>query len=173
MAFSPLVFNGQSFLGGGVELTPGKFYLGAFYGRLNKAVSVDTTYDRHMEPRYARKGYGIKVGLNGEKAKVDMQYFYAEDDKTSVKRPADSLVDLSPQSNNVLALSWEFKFFKKLVFSADVAASLLNRDISYDNIERIGTTEIPSFVQKIAPIDYSSVLSWSGQTSLALNLDKF
>ena len=35
--------SGYRFLGGGVEVTPGKFRGAAFYGRLQKAVDYDST----------------------------------------------------------------------------------------------------------------------------------
>src|SRR3546814_13424720 len=54
ISFSPLLFDGQSFLGGGIELAPKGFYFGAFYGKLNKAISEDTTNMARLQPEYAR-----------------------------------------------------------------------------------------------------------------------
>ena len=39
VSFSPFTLAGHTFLGGGVELNPGKLRLGAVYGRFNKAIS--------------------------------------------------------------------------------------------------------------------------------------
>ena len=63
LSMSPLVFDGQSFLGAGIELRPGKLQISGFYGRLNKAISEDTTYDHRVEPRYSRMGYGARIGI--------------------------------------------------------------------------------------------------------------
>src|SRR5690606_41685729 len=46
ISFSPLVFDGQSFMGTGIELTPKNLYFGAFYGRLNKAISEENNSER-------------------------------------------------------------------------------------------------------------------------------
>ena len=41
MSFSPYSLNGHTFLGAGVELTPGKWNISAMYGRLLKAEEYD------------------------------------------------------------------------------------------------------------------------------------
>lgn len=173
ISFSPLVFDGTSFLGAGIELTPKDFYFGAFYGRLNKAISEDTTFGHTLQPQYARTGYGVKVGVGSSNENISIQYFHAKDDTGSIQRVHDSLTTLLPQENSVLGSSWHFMFFKKLTFTGDAAVSLLNRDLSYDNIDSIGYVKVPSIVRIFAPLNYSSVLSWSGQTLLSLVLNNF
>lgn len=171
ISFSPFVYDGQSFLGGGVELNPRSFYFAAFYGRLNKAISEDTTLDRHIEPQYARIGYGLKVGLKNEKRELTLQYFHARDDISSIERYNDSTSTLTPESNNVFGSSWRFKLFNILDFSGDAAVTLWNRDMNAGVLDSIGDNKIPA-ISKIldAPITYSSTLSWSGRAQLGLNL---
>lgn len=173
MSFSPLMFDGQSFLGAGMELLPQNFYFGAFYGRLNKAIDVDPRIERNLQPQYGRKGYGVKIGVGGENQNFSLQFFHAKDDESSIEQTPDSLTTLLPQENSVLGSSWKFTFFKKLSLTGDVAVSLLNRDVSYGALDSIGDVQIPSFVQKVIPINSSSVLSWSGQAQLALMLKNF
>lgn len=60
--FSPLTFEGQNFRGVGIELEPGLFRFGAFYGKLNKAVNEDTSQKNFRLPQYSRTGYGVKIG---------------------------------------------------------------------------------------------------------------
>lgn len=171
ISFSPFVFDGQSFLGAGIELSPKKFYLAAFYGRLNKAISEDTTFGRILPPQYARTGFGIKVGVGSNYQRVSLQFFHAKDDTGSIRRIHDSLTTLLPEENTVLGSSWNFTFFKRIVFSGDIAISLLNRDLSYDNLDSIANVKIPSVIKSVAPINYSSVVSFSGQAQLFLVLN--
>ncbi len=172
ISFSPFVFNGQSFLGAGIELNPRSFYFAAFYGRLNKAISEDTTIDRHIEPQYARRGYGVKIGLKNEKRELYLEYFHARDDTASIHRYNDSTSTLAPESNNILGGSWRIRLFNILNFSGDVAVSLWNRNMDYAVIDSIGDTKISDIANKLdADISYSSVLSWSGQAQLGLNLN--
>ena len=173
IAFSPLVFDGQSFLGGGIELSPKGFYFGAFYGRLNKAISEDTTYGHTLEPQYARTGFGLKIGVGGSRNNVSFQFFHAKDDSGSIHRINDSLSTVRPQENSVVGASWHFTFFRRLTFTGDAAASVLNRDQSYERIDSIGYWKIPAIAQKIMPINWSTVVSYSGQAQLSLMLNNF
>jgi len=173
ISFSPLVFDGTSFLGGGVELTPKGFYFGAFYGRLNKAVSEDTTFGHVQEPQYARTGYGIKLGVGSPKNNASIMLFHAKDDSGSIHRLYDSLTTILPQENSVVGTAFHFTFFRRLTFTGDLAASLLNRDQSYQRIDSIGYYKIPRLIQKLAPVNYSSVFSLAGQGQLVLLLDHY
>lgn len=170
ISYSPLVFDGQSFLGAGIELNPGKFYFSSFYGRLNKAVTEDTLFERNIPPQYARKGYGVKIGAGSSNENFSIQFFHAKDDTSSIKRIPDSLTTLLPVENSVLGGSWHFLFLKKLTFTGDFAASLYNRDLSYQEIDSIGYVKIPKIVQSLTSLNYSSVVSYSGQAQLMLVL---
>ena len=171
MEFSPFVFDGSTFLGAGLELTPGKFYLGGFWGRLNKAIAEDTTANMHTQPQYARKGFGLKIGMISEKLNFNFQYFNAKDDTASIHRYNDSLTNVLPQSNHVLGTTWKIVMFKKLTLTMNSAASLLNRNLTYERSKEV--LGIPSFFTKLFPITNSSQLSWSAEAQLALQLKNF
>ena len=104
--FSPLTFEGQSFRGAGIELTPGKFRFAAFTGRLNKAVNEDTTSGRLKMPQYSRKGQGIKIGFGNASNYFDLMYFTAKDDSTSTK-PLTEMSSVRPQENAVVGSSFK------------------------------------------------------------------
>lgn len=167
MSLSPLVFDGQTFLGAGLELHPGKFEFGAFYGRLNKAISEDTTYDHRIEPQYSRKGYGLKLGFGNDKNHFGLSYFHGKDDPGSIPLITDTLNSLLPQENSVLGTSLTLQFLKHFNLTADLALSLLNRDMHYANLDSIGHYEVPKFVRRFTPINESSVLSYSGRSRLS------
>lgn len=69
MNFSPYTLSGHVFKGIGVELRPeGKFSYSAMYGRLQRAVELDTLIDlsdtqQSAQPAFRRMGYGFKVKL--------------------------------------------------------------------------------------------------------------
>src|SRR6185437_12897947 len=165
--FSPLVFAGQSFLGGGVELSPKGFYFGAFYGLLNKAVQEDTSFAHPIEPQYARMGYGFKIGIGSPKNNFGFSFFHAKDDSGSIRRIPDSLTTILPQENTVVGSSWHFTFFHRLTWTGDLAAGLLNRDQSYQEIDSVGYFKIPMLMRKIMPINWSSVFSYAGQSQFS------
>jgi hypothetical protein len=126
---SPFTFSGQSFLGVGLELNPGIFRFAAFYGSLNKAISEDTTSGHLAMPQYGRIGYGVKLGVGTEANHLDLIYFHARDDSSSIHL-FNSNDTLRPQENTVLGLSMKFTFFKKLVWKTDLAASALTQDLA-------------------------------------------
>ncbi|GAB3361659.1 hypothetical protein GCM10027566_28630 [Arachidicoccus ginsenosidivorans] len=173
MELSPLIFGGQSFLGAGIELHPGKFSFTGFYGRLNKAISEDTTFDHRIEPQYSRVGYGFKFGFGKPEASINLSFFHASDKEKSIAEIMDTLNTLRPQENSVLGLGWAYTFFKKLSFNGDLALSLLNRDKTYGALDSIGHYEVPKFVRSFTPINESSVLSYSARTELSLQLTDF
>lgn len=172
ITLSPLIFDGQSFLGGGVELKPGIFRSSAFYGRLNKAITEDTTIDRRLQPQYKRVGYGANIGIEKKGQKIALTYFHAKDDKNSIQL-LDSANGLRPQENVALGFLWNFVFFKKLTFDGDIAASLLNRSLFYESLDNVEGVKIPGIVNMISPISYASVFGYSGRSKLSLRLSKF
>ena len=70
LSFSEFTLNGYTFLGAAVEARPGKFRLGAVYGKFNQ----NSTYDLAMAdsmPKMTRTGWAAKVGYGTENRFVD------------------------------------------------------------------------------------------------------
>ncbi len=85
MSFSPYTLSGHVFLGGGVELTPGKWKLSAMYGRLQKPVPfnpADSTGNYNVA--YKRMGYGVKGGYENNGNLLEVSVFSAKDDLRSL-----------------------------------------------------------------------------------------
>jgi len=135
MEFSEFSISDKVFLGGGIELTPGVFRFSAFYGNLNRKTKVDST-DRSFIPSFKRDGYGFKVGVGKAENFVDIHYFKASDDTTSLQYIPD-YARVAPEENLVLGLVTEQKIKKYYFLSLDIAASAYTRDIraSEVNIE--------------------------------------
>ncbi|GAA4323707.1 hypothetical protein GCM10023184_10640 [Flaviaesturariibacter amylovorans] len=168
MSLSPLVFEGQSFRGAGIELNPGKLRFAAFYGNLNKAVNEDTTSGRYRVPQFTRKAMGGKIGFGSERNYFDIIGFYAKDDSASARVLTKSN-QLRPQENLVGGISFKFTFFKRLSLSADLAGSLHNQDEAARKIHPDSfSNNTISTAARYLPLRYSSVLSYAGQAHLQL-----
>ena len=128
MNFSTYSLSGHTFLGGGVELTPGKWTVQAMYGRLNKAneaVQMDSV--NYTDPIYRRMGYGAKVGYRGEGYNVDVSVFSAKDDVESVDFvPQDS--EVTPEDNLVWSIAGSKQLMERVSLNFEYAQSHYNRD---------------------------------------------
>ncbi|MCB0651783.1 MAG: hypothetical protein KDC85_10945 [Saprospiraceae bacterium] len=126
MTFSPYTLAGHTFLGTGIEITPGKFRFSAMYGKLRNAAEVDTTYS-YVQPSFKRLGYGFKIGVGNEEQYVDLILFKAKDDAQSLVESQESI---TPAENLVLGVSAQFSLFKRVFVHYDVAGSIFTRDMN-------------------------------------------
>lgn len=128
--FSPYTLAGRTFLGAGVELNPGKFRFGAVYGRFQNAVEEleDTLLNKQPRIVYERRGYAVKLGYGKAENFIDLLFFKAKDDTTSVsiQNPPAAV---SPQENLVLGISTKQQLGKKWSFDLDFAASAFTRNL--------------------------------------------
>ena len=128
MNFSSYTLAGHTFLGAGVELDPGKWRVGAMYGRLNKAVAYDTTDQANGIPTYERYGYGMKVGYGSATNYIDVIVFKAEDDATSITAPPEEL-NVLPGENLVFGINVAKRLLKRISFTGEWASSAYTRDV--------------------------------------------
>ncbi|MDP4151326.1 MAG: hypothetical protein Q8927_19010 [Bacteroidota bacterium] len=171
--FSPLTFAGQSFKGAGIELTPGIFRFAAFYGSLNKAISEDTTSGRLAMPQYGRIGYGARIGVGTEANHIDLIYFHAKDDSGSVRLINDTVI-LRPQENTVIGTSFKLTLIKRIVWTADLAASALTQDLAAQKVVKDTLTKsIDKLFSSLIDYRNSTRVSLSGQSQLTLLLRSF
>lgn len=85
MSFSPYTLSGHVFLGGGVELTPGKWRLAAMAGRLQKPVPFNPADSSgNYNAAFRRMGYGLKAGYENGGNAVDVSVFSAKDQPGSI-----------------------------------------------------------------------------------------
>lgn len=126
--YSEFTLNGVSFLGGGIELTPGKFRFSAMGGRLKKAIEQPANRFEHRQ--YKRMGYGFKLGY-GNNSSIDLSFFHAADDVSSISLP-DSLAAIEPpQASTSLNLSGKLATQnKRWIYDFDLGASVFTRDLN-------------------------------------------
>jgi hypothetical protein len=128
MTFSPYTLAGHVFLGGGVELTPGKWKIAAMYGRLRKAVPFDPLDSlQHNDASFRRMGYGLKVGYESDGDVISTNIFTAKDDVNSIPFVLQES-QLSPHQNVAMGLHLRKKFLKRFFIEAEYAVSALNKD---------------------------------------------
>jgi hypothetical protein len=161
IVFSPFTLGGQRMLGGGIELTPGKWQIGFFYGMIRNAIKPDSTNQVTpppgsflFGPGYRRSGWGAKVGFGKmEKSNVTLSLFRARDNEKSLDTIYHSLVE-PPQANFVIGLSWKIQITKRISWVNDVAASAYTRNTKQDDIdlgELSGNSTIAAiFIPKIS-----------------------
>lgn len=128
LTWSPFTWSGQTAMGAGVELNPGKFRFGALHGRLNRAVEENIVSPEAITPAYKRMGYSARLGYGTESSHVDVIMLKGKDDENSLNTVPTS-TEVLPGENVVAGISSKMKFTDKLFWDADVAASVYTRDL--------------------------------------------
>ncbi|MBK7130878.1 MAG: hypothetical protein IPM74_19155 [Crocinitomicaceae bacterium] len=132
MNFSPYTLTGHLFLGGGVEMTPGKWKISLMAGRLNKAIEYNATDDNLNEIVFGRMGYGIKCGYENKGYGGTLILFKGKDNTTSLPFiPLNS--QIKPQDNFVMSLNGKATIFQKFFIEAEYALSALTHNLFDEN----------------------------------------
>lgn len=160
LKYSEFTLNGVSFLGGGVELTPGKFRFSAMAGRFKKA--IETPESAFERPQFKRMGYGVKIGY-GEQSFIDFSFFHAKDDVTSLEN-IDSLdLRTPPQASNAIGVTGKIASSNnKWIFDYDLGASIFTRDLTAREFSD-DTELFTSFTERFN-VNTSSNAAWAGKS---------
>ncbi|HPB04742.1 MAG TPA: hypothetical protein PKX60_00775 [Prolixibacteraceae bacterium] len=160
ITFSPLTLAGHSFLGAGIELTPGKFRFGAAYGRFNKKTIPNTNNPLDTLQTPTRKGFSMRIGVGTPKNYFDLIMLKIADDTLSFdKTKYGSKI---PQSNTVLGTHMKFTLFKNLTWETEGAISLLTKNISSGepfNIENAFLQNLANGVNVNSTSEYTTALT--------------
>lgn len=163
LRMSEYTLGSTTFLGAGVEITPGPLYVGAMYGRLQRAVEEDTAAE-FVLPAFERWGYGAKIGVQTTGAEVSLIYFHAEDDSSSLERPPSEIPGIRPMENSVVGLLLGFDILPgELRFEAEGAGSILSRDVGAAESD---SNDIPRFLSSIQPIRNSTTFTLASRLEL-------
>ncbi|MDQ3101876.1 MAG: hypothetical protein M3R08_10855, partial [Bacteroidota bacterium] len=130
MRFNQYTFSGLQFFGAGVELDPKGFRFAAFYGRFTRPVTQDTLASITPIPTYLRTGYGVKIGVGSHKNFFDVMLFRAADDTSSISQPIGD-PRIAPKENVALGISTRFMLTKRISWTTEAGASVMNEDIRY------------------------------------------
>lgn len=138
VTFSPFTLAGHTFLGGGVELNPGKIRFGAVYGRFNKATS-STLADPSILPSFKRTGYALKLGYGTASNYIDLVMLRAKDDTNSISNiPPTPEQQLAPAENLVVGITSRLLLVKHFLVEVDAAASAYTRDVFASEVQAEG-----------------------------------
>jgi hypothetical protein len=168
---SPMVFDGQSFRGVGLELKPKLLRFAAFYGKLNRKVNEDTSSGRYSQPQFSRIGYGIKLGIGNDARFFDLIYFHAKDDSSSVKIINKNKIH--SQENTVIGSSFKLTFIKKIIWTGDIAISGITDDLSSPKNDSVTSGFAEKFFAKLMPFRTSTSVNIGGQTALNIVLKEY
>lgn len=132
MSFSPYTLSGHTFLGGGVELTPGKWKIKLMGGRLNKEINYNSQDDNLNQIVFRRYGFGVSAGYNNKGYSGELILFKGVDDKNSLNfTPLNT--EVKPQDNFVASIVGKAKIIKNLNATAEYALSGLTQNTNNTN----------------------------------------
>ncbi|MEO9853014.1 MAG: hypothetical protein ABJE80_22240 [Reichenbachiella sp.] len=168
MTYSTYTLAGHTFLGGGLELNPGKIRVAATYGRFASAVPIDIATNQAFVPSFNRIGYGGKVGYGDDSNYVDFMFFSARDDEDSWDVIPDSTT-VFPGENKVLGVAWKFSKVKNLSLSGEFARSAYTTDIRDESVGNDALFSAFGLDKKVSTVirnafKFSTSYSLSGHT---------
>lgn len=168
LSFSQYTLNNHIFRGVGLEAKPGKWRLGAMYGRLLRAIEEDTLNINQVQPTYLRRAYSAKIGYGSSSNYVDLIIFKGWDVINSIERPVDSAA-MAPQENLALGIKTRQRLFKKVTLSVDFGLSGWTSNLFAQGPPR---DDIPleGIINNLLEVNYSTQLLTAGRASLAFKV---
>lgn len=151
MTFSQYTLSGHTFLGGGVELSPGKWRIAAMYGRLKKGIPYnlqDSTLNYNVA--YKRMGYAWKVGYEDGGNMISLSFFSAKDDIRSLPYVLPES-DLTPKQNIAVSINGKKTLFSHFFVECEYALSALNKDIRANRSDSVVQGKSSNLFGKLLP----------------------
>jgi hypothetical protein len=135
--YNPYTIAGHQMLGGGIELSPGKFRIGGAFGQLLRAVPDDPNASFLLIPAYSRTGFTGHIGYGDNANFLELSFLKARDDSSSLAT-APRYFDITPGENVVGGLSGRVTLFNALSLYVNGAVSGFTRDLRARTVD--GTT---------------------------------
>ncbi|MBK7011197.1 MAG: hypothetical protein IPH36_22450 [Saprospiraceae bacterium] len=150
ISFSRYAFTGFNVFGLGFEINPSVFYLGAFAGRFQRAVFIDSTdiaYNR-VTPKYKTNGFVIKAGLKTRKNAFLLTYASAYDDKSSISY-YNPKFKIKPRRSKTIGSEILVTLHKNIFYHFNAGLSIYTRDVNGIHVDSIlrnsGEKELPKW----------------------------
>lgn len=170
MNMSQFTLSNNTFLGAGVELTPGKFRFSAMKGKLRKPAALENI--NFYVPQFERDAWAFKIGYGSSKRFFDLILFKAKDDTSSLDLPDSTLQNIEANENLVLGVKNQLTFFKnKLKFNLDASVSAFSHNIRYNDIEI--PNEKYDWLADLYTPSISSSINYAGESSLSFSHENF
>ena len=161
--YSSLTWSGVRVQGAGAAVNPGAVRIGAFGGRVQRAVAggaLDGAYRRQMWG--GRVGYGRRAEGGGEGGFVDLVFLRTADDVSSLdplepgsggfaaEGVAANPFAVTPQENVVMATVGRLPMLDgRLVWSGEAAVSVHARDRRAPELDGDVATDQPDFLRRL------------------------
>lgn len=128
--YSNLTIGSIPMFGAGVNLTPGKFFF-SFHSLIAQR-AIEPNLDSNIFGTYARYMWATKIGVGAQDGNLfALSFVRSWDDTLSVARKP---LYAEAKDGFVIAPTFQFKFFKKFLFSTEVAGSIYTGNIESTNI---------------------------------------
>lgn len=174
MTFSNYTLSGHVFLGGGVELSPGKWRISAMAGRLKKAVPFDPSDSlQYYDAAFKRMGYGLKVGYEDKGGMISANIFTAKDDPNSIPFVMPQS-DLTPMQNVAISIMGRKTFFERFFVEAEYAVSAINKNTQANATAGADSTSLPpsdNIIKNLLPENATSRYYDALNASFGYNAD--
>jgi hypothetical protein len=142
MSFSPYTFSGYPFLGGGVELNPKSWKFALMAGRLKKAVEYDAINETDRDMSFTRIGMGAKAGYEKKGYGLNIIWFQAKDERSSLHYIPPS-TQIQPQENTVVSANAKAPITKFFNAEAEYALSGFTRNSFADEASKGTINKLP------------------------------
>jgi hypothetical protein len=169
MKLSPLTVAGHTYLGGGVELTPGKIRFGAFYGKLAKTEPRDLSLQEPNVEVFRRTGWGAKLGYGDQQNFIDLIVFNAKDDDSSLDLFNADTSSIFREENLVLGLNGKATLLKRVDVNLEIASSAFTQNADEGEVQP-NQFPHPAFLLESKP---STSFRWAVDASANYRFDRF
>jgi len=173
MQFSNYSLNGITFLGAGVEMTPGLFRFSGMYGTVKTPnYHLDSlAFYSHLIQDYRRSIYGINLGFGKERRHIDLHFLKAKDDYIA---NTDTLINrtiFAPAENLVLGARGKFAFLQGFQFevNADLSTLTNNQLAREDSLQDKRSRDIQIFVDPFMTTNNTTRANLAYDASLKYN----
>lgn len=161
--YTSLTLSGIALKGVNIEFTPGNFYLAFAHGKTKKAIQKyypeKSTYKQKLS--FGKIGWGKK-----DLSHIYFSILHSIEDKNSII--SDTVISIRPRENLVASTDFNIVLFKKKFFiTAEIAASLITRDIEAPEVK---DENIPSFISNFVSYNISSNVDYAYNIKSLLKL---
>lgn len=173
---SPYLMSGLTVLGGGIELNPKKFYLLAFYGKINDPYFVgnDVLTLRNGEfDFFNRNTYGLKIGFGKSTNRVSLALFHAKDDLLTGSIDTLTKYNINGKENIGIGVDLTQQFFNIITLSGNAAVSILTNDLNGEAIRDTNATEWIERTSFLTTINQSSRVGFAYDGKLSFRIKSF
>lgn len=165
VTFSNFTLAGHTFLGGGIELIPGKFRFGFVCGRFDRKTTGSNASTTDKLSHFARRGFAVKLGIGTEKNFFDLLFLRIRDDSSRLQQPDTGTITL-PEQNIVAGFNGHYTIARKLTWDMEGAFSLYTTNLAAQTIEEIEEDNTLHSLNKFLGINFSSEYYYAIRSSL-------